>query len=90
MILHILMGQRKEAYPGEYAPEALAVIDENAHSDNPEYIAGEKAKYLGSDEFESLAVIDMEVSDASIMAILRPSAKTLRATIVGDDTQAAG
>lgn len=83
MLLHVLMGQRKESYPGEYAPEALAVLDECVQSDNPDYMAGEKAKYDASDEFESVVVIDLEVSQAAILAILRPQPKAIVATIVG-------
>jgi hypothetical protein len=89
MILHILMGQRTESYPGQYAPEALAIIDEHGHSDNPEYMAGEKAKFLASNEFESLAVIDLDVSASAISSHLRPKHNAVAATIVGSDVEIA-
>ncbi len=89
MILHVLMGQRKEDYPGQYAPEALAVIDEYGHSDNPDYMAEQKAQNL-STEFESIAVIDIDVSQSAILAILRPKPKALAGAIVGSDIDAVG
>lgn len=85
MLLHVLMGQRKESYPGEYGPEALAVIDEFGQSDNPDYMAGELAKYRATDEFEGIAVIDLEVSQSAILAILRPQPKPIAAAIVRSD-----
>ena len=88
MILHILMGQRKESYPGEYAPEALAVMTEYGQDENPEYMAEEKKKYRDSGEFESIAVIDFDTSDKAIMAVLRPSSKAIAAVVVGSDAAA--
>jgi hypothetical protein len=90
MILHVLMGQRKESYPGQYAPEALAIIDEYGHSDNPDYMAAERAKQTATGEFESLAVLDLDVSGPAIMAHLRPKLKAaLAANVVGSDVEIA-
>jgi len=36
MRLHILFGQRRETYEGEYAPEALVVWDDYTFNENPE------------------------------------------------------
>ena len=88
MILHILMGQRKESYPGQYGPEALAVMDEHGQSDNPDYLAEEKAKHVHSGEFESLAVIDFKTSHEAIMAVLRPAQKPIAAVVTGSDVDA--
>lgn len=82
MKLHILFGQRKERYPGEYMPEALAVIDEYGHSDNPEYLDGEKSKAIATDEFENVVIVTMEVNGAKIMEMLRPSKLILPAQII--------
>lgn len=36
MKLHVLFIQRKESYPGQYAPEARIVWDEYSRDENPE------------------------------------------------------
>ena len=82
MKLHILFGQRKERYPGEYMPEALAVMDEYGHSDNPEYLDGEMGKAVATGEFESVVVVTMEVNGAKVMELLRPAKPVLPAQII--------
>lgn len=82
MKLHILFGQRKETYPGEYMPEALAVMDEYGQSDNPGYLDGEKTKALTSGEFENVVVVTVDVNGAKIMEMLRPAKQVLPAVIV--------
>jgi len=82
MKLHILYAQRNERYPGEYAPEALAVIDENGMSDNPEYMAEQKALAIKTGEFESVAVVTLEVNGVKIMEALRPAVSVIPAEVV--------
>jgi len=82
MKLHILYAQRNERYPGEYAPEALAVIDENGMSDNPEYMAEKKASAIKTGEFESVVVVTLEVNGVKIMEALRPAASVIPAEVV--------
>lgn len=82
MRLHVLYAQRKESFPGEYAPEVLAAIDENGQSDNPEYVAGEKSKAVATGEFESVVVVTLEVNGEKIMEMLRPSRPVLAAEII--------
>lgn len=82
MKIFVLMAQRKESYPGQYAPEALACMDEFGESDNPEYLTEERSKADGSKEFESTAIVVLEVSDAAIMAALRPATQTIPAAVV--------
>lgn len=84
MKIHILMGQRKEGYPGEYAPEALACLDENGHSDNPEYLAAEKAKADASGDFENTVIVTLKTNGAAIMELLRPAEKVLAAAVVSE------
>ncbi len=36
MKLYVMFGQRKESYPGEYAPEALLCWDEFCVDENPQ------------------------------------------------------
>jgi hypothetical protein len=49
MKLHILFGQRKQRYEGEYAPEVLTCWDEYAVEENPggyeEDLAKQREKY---------------------------------------------
>ncbi len=44
MKLHILFGQRKQSYEGEYAPEVLTCWDEYAVDENPEGYEADIAK----------------------------------------------
>lgn len=62
-VIYLLIGQRKVAYPGQYAPEALAVADEYTQDDNPEYLLNEFTKYEKSNEFSSLKVIKVNVKE---------------------------
>lgn len=82
MKLHILFGQRKERYPGEYMPEAWDVMDEYGHSDNPEYLDGEKDKLVATGEFESVVVVTVEVNGPKVMELLRPAKPVFPAQIV--------
>lgn len=82
MKLHVLYAQRKEHYPGEYAPEVLAAIDEFGQSDNPEFLDDERTKAVASGDFENVVVVTLEVNGAKIMEMLRPAKLTLQAEIV--------
>lgn len=82
MQLHVLVGQRHEAYPGEFAPEALAVIDDVGHSDNPEYLSAQAKEARDSEDFESLAIITIEVDGDAVMARLRPTPTVLLGKVV--------
>lgn len=83
MILFVLMGQRKCDYPGQYAPEALAVMDEYGDDDNPDYLKEEKEKYEKSKEFTSLVIIAVDVNGAKIKALLNPTMTVLKGEIEG-------
>lgn len=82
MKLFVLFGQRKCTYPGEYAMEALACIDENGHSDNPDYLEGEERSRRESGEFEALRIITLEVSEKDVRQQLYPDQKAIAATVV--------
>lgn len=82
MKLFVIFGQRKERYPGEYAPEALDCIDDVGQSDNPDFLEGKMAEYTKSNEFESLVVVPLEFSQDALMKMLRPSAAAIPAKIV--------
>lgn len=61
-VIYLLIGQRKVSYPGEFAPEALAVADEFTQDDNPEYLDNELDKYEKSKEFTALEIIKVNVN----------------------------
>lgn len=73
MILYVLMGQRACRYAGEYAPEALAVMDEFGQSDNPDYLEQQMEIYTKSNEFSSLKLIAVNVDGKLIAEILSPT-----------------
>lgn len=72
MIFHILVGQRKCSYPGQYAPEALEVVDDDNLSDNSEWWGERNRDYESSGEFDSLKVIKVFVHQDYIDEILFP------------------
>lgn len=82
MKLHVLYGQRKCRYPGEYALEALACMDDVGNSDNPDYLEGELAKYEASDEFERLRVITLSLSESAVMGVLFPELQAIPTTVL--------
>lgn len=82
MKLHVLYGQRKCRYPGKYALEALACMDDVGNSDNPDYLEGELAKYEASDEFERLRVITLSLSEGAVMAALFPELQAIPTTVL--------
>jgi len=82
MILHVLMGQRKCNYPGEYGPEALEVMGEYEFSDNPDWLEEKKVKYQGTDEFVSVVIVDVRVDGNQIARMLCPPNPQIRGEIV--------
>lgn len=82
MLVLVLFGQRKETYPGEYGPECLAVMSGYDNDENPGYLRQEQAKHEESGEFEALHVIPLNVVEARIMEILRPSLAPVPAAVV--------
>ena len=73
MIFHILIGQRKCAYPGQYAPEALEVMDDNGMSDNPEFMSEKMEYYQRSREFDSIVIMKVGVADSHVDRVLFPN-----------------
>lgn len=82
MKLFVLFGQRKCTYPGEYAMEALACMDENSQSDNPDYLDGEHAKYKQSGEFDRLSIVNLSVSEKDVRLVLYPEQQAIQASVV--------
>lgn len=90
MELIVLIGQRKERYEGEYALEALAVIDAIGDDDNPEYMQEQLQKLRSSGDFDALAPIRLTVSEKAVREILYPSRTPLPAAIAQEPTNAQG
>jgi len=82
MNIMVLIGQRKCAYAGEYAPEALECISEIHNSDNPDFLIEKKAYYEDSDEFDALTVVELSVPDEAIDNALFPNKAIIPATVV--------
>lgn len=82
MKLFVLFGQRKCSYPCEFAMEALACMDENGQSDNPDYLEGEHAKYELSSEFDRLSIVELSVSEKDVRRVLYPEQQAISATVV--------
>ena len=82
MELLVLIGQRKERYEGEYALEALAVIDDVGDNDNPDYMHKQFQEQHTTGDFDALAVVRLEVSEKAIREVLYPSLKVLPAAVI--------
>ncbi len=82
MIIYVLMGQRKENYPGEYAPEALACMDDEGQSVNPDYLASKKAEADETNDFESTVIVALEANTRAILSLLRPAATVIPAAVM--------
>lgn len=68
MIIKVLFAQRKESYEGEFAPEALVVVDEFTHSENPDWFKKECGEELAKlkDEVMGYAVVDIDVDQGEL------------------------
>lgn len=82
MIFHIIVGQRKVSYPGEYGPEALEVMDDDAMGDNGEWLINKMDEYRNTGEFDYLSIIQIGVPDKDIRAQLFPQVKLLRGKVL--------
>ena len=72
MKFHILIGQRKCSYPGQYAPEALEVADEYTMDENPEWMGEKREEFGMTDEFDALTVMVVFVHDDFVTEALYP------------------
>ncbi|MFY0990896.1 hypothetical protein [Halomonas sp. C05BenzN] len=70
MLLHLLIGQRHQAYPGQYGIEDLGAMTEYDAESNPEYLRDREAEMRGSSEFDRLAWISAEVDEDAVEARL--------------------
>jgi hypothetical protein len=83
MKIHVVVAQRKCAYQGEYGIEAIACMSEYEYSDNPEYLKGELVKARKSGEFDSVEIVELDVNEKDLTAILFPAHKAVNAAVAG-------
>lgn len=83
MKIHVIVGQRKCHYDGEYGLEALACMSEYEFSDSPEYLMEELAKARKSNEFDSVEIVELDVNEKQLRDILFPANKVVSAALVG-------
>lgn len=81
MKIFVLFGHRKEKYDGEYAPEALACMDEVGYDENPGYLCDEYDKMKNSGEFAALEIIPIVFSSNVLMNYLYPPKPPIQARI---------
>jgi hypothetical protein len=73
----LVVGQRKETYPGQHAPEVLDATDEITNELNPDFITNSLDTHRANTEFERVEVIEVDVSTIEVMKILRPAHRIL-------------
>lgn len=81
MIIHVLFGQRKCSYPGEYAPEVLEAVDENTQDENPEYMKKKVDEHQSSKDFTALRVLQIVVDSDEIDRLLNPPSGPVHGTV---------
>lgn len=57
MDLYVIFGQRREGYPGEFAVEALDLMDEYGYDDNAEWLTDKVKEYRLSNEFIAVEIV---------------------------------
>lgn len=86
MKLHVLFGQRFQAYEGQYAPEALAVIDEFAYDETSgAWIYEQHDTHQKAGEFKALRIVTINISHDELDLIFKP--QPLTGTIDADTSQ---
>lgn len=85
MRIRMLAVQYKQAYPGELAPNILAVTDEYLDDTNPTYFDDAVAKELEKigEDVEAHAILELDVPTDQITAALNPVHR-VDATVVTD------
>lgn len=75
MKIRLLVLHRKEAYPGQLAPEILSVVDELTLEDNPEWWEQEVAKQQADvgDDAAAWAQVEATLDVDALMAALYPT-----------------
>lgn len=86
MKLHVLFMQRKEAYYGEHAPEALEILTEFQAEENEEVMVDLLKKHQTElekeDEVLGIAWLTLEVNGVAIRDRLVPAERAIPAKVV--------
>lgn len=83
MIIKVLFGLRECDYLGQYAPEAIEIIDEYSNDENPSYILDKFDEHAASKEFAVLKIIDLKLNQSDLEKIMQPK-QELDVTILGE------
>lgn len=72
--LYVLFGQRKGSHPGEYAPEALEVMDEFGYDDNGVWLHEKLEHYKKTEStIKRLEIIKIKIDYEQIRKIMSPN-----------------
>jgi hypothetical protein len=82
MIIYILFAQRREAYPGQYAPEALATMNEFDYEENGQWLHTKLEECEKSDEYVALKILGVDVGSQDKLRELLVGAPTIEGTII--------
>jgi hypothetical protein len=82
MKLHVIFGQRKCTYPGEYAPEALDIMDEYGMDENPKWFEERMAEHVNNADFSAVAEVVIDVPDYEIDRRLFPARGPVQGVVV--------
>lgn len=82
MKISILIAQRKQSYPGQYGLEALACMTEHDIEENAEYLSDALESNRQSGDFESLAIVTLDVREGEVRKILQPESTVLEAKVI--------
>ena len=82
MKIYVLFGQQKEDYPGQYAPEALEVMDEYAWEDNSTWLLEKLSEYEKDRRFEALKIIEVDVGSQETIRELLIGLPSLRGKVL--------
>ena len=72
MKLHVIFGQRKCNYPGEYAPEALDFADECIMDNNSDFLEECLTKHKKDDSLQSVGILIVHIPNEAIDNLLFP------------------
>lgn len=69
MDLYVVFAQRKCRYEGEYAPEALDIVDEYSWDENPDWLDERVQKAKENPDYVSVEVITIALDEDAFKAI---------------------
>lgn len=82
MKLYVIFAKRKCRYHGEYAPEALEVMDEFAMESSPEWFSEKMQTHKANSDFENVVAVVLNVSDQKIDDALSVKMPEIQATVL--------